>query len=70
MHHENIRPRHALPDNEIERSAILLPEHATIYRDSRFVAVAWSVDPSNRTTAPGAGKPATMLAVSGTLRGV
>jgi hypothetical protein len=51
MHHENIRPRRAQPDNEIERAAILLPEHAAIYRDSRFVAVAWSVDPSDRTTA-------------------
>lgn len=51
MHHQNIRPRRALPDNEIERAAILLPEHATIYRDPRFVAVVWSVDASNRTTA-------------------
>ena len=51
MHHQNIRPRHAVPDNEIERAAILLPEHATIYRDPRFVAVIWSVDASNGTTA-------------------
>ena len=51
MHHQNIRPRHAVPDNEIERAAILLPEHATIYRDPRFVAVVWTVDTSDRTTA-------------------
>lgn len=51
MHHQNIRPRHALPDNEIERALILLPEHATLYRDPRFVAVAWTVDPSNTMTA-------------------
>lgn len=30
---------------------ILLPEHSTIYSDPRFVAVAWSVDASNTTTA-------------------
>ena len=51
MHHQNFRPRHAVPDNEIERAAILLPEHATIYRDPRFVAVVWTVDTSDRTTA-------------------
>ena len=51
MQHENIRPRHALPNNEIERALILQPEHSTIYRDPRFVAVVWSVDASNRTTA-------------------
>jgi len=51
MHHENIRPPHAVSDNEIERAAILLPEHATIYRDLRFAAVAWTVDTSDRTTA-------------------
>ena len=51
MQHQNIRPRHAVPDNEIERAAILLPEHATIYRDPRFVAVVWTVDTSDRTTA-------------------
>ena len=51
MQHENIRPRHALPNNEIERALILQPEHSTIYRDPRFVAVVWSVDASNKTTA-------------------
>ena len=52
MHHESIRPRHALSDNEIDRALILLPaRHATIYSDPRFVAVVWSVDASNRTTA-------------------
>ena len=51
MHHQIIRPRRALPDNEIERAVILLPEHTTIYRDLRFVAVVWTVDTSNRTTA-------------------
>ena len=57
MQHENIRPRRALPDNEIERALILLPEHATIYRDPRFVAVVWTVDPSNTTTAQVLGCP-------------
>lgn len=51
MHHQIIRPRRALPDNEIEWAVILLPEHTTIYRDLRFVAVVWTVDTSNRTTA-------------------
>ena len=40
-----------LPDNEIQQAAILLPDDTTIYGDPRYVAVAWTLHPSNDTTA-------------------
>lgn len=39
------------PDNEIQQAAILLPDDTTIYGDPRYVAVAWTLHPSNDTTA-------------------
>lgn len=51
IHPENVQSRRALPENEIERAVILLPEHTAICSDPGFVAVVWSLDSSNRTSA-------------------